>query len=132
MPSLIYTRIPIGRAVLFASALALTGCGRADDMQLQTPISVSLPISTVTISQNGPTVIIPIQISSTSETALVMVTGLPGGVAEKYAATDTSPSGSLFFTADASAVPGTYMPTITAMSAGQTAKTQFTLIVKMS
>ncbi|HTB96738.1 MAG TPA: hypothetical protein VK716_07000 [Terracidiphilus sp.] len=132
MQNLIRTKIFSSRAVLIGAVLALMGCGKANDALIQNPITITLPISTVTVTQDGPTVIIPIQITSTSETALVSVTGLPGGVAEKYAATDTSPSGSLFFTADGVAMTGTFMPTITVMSAGEIAKTQFTLIVKMS
>lgn len=101
-------------------------------MFTQNPITVFLPISTVVVMQNGMQVSVPIQISSTSETALVSVTGLPGGVQEKYASSDTNPSGSLAFTATAAAQTGTFMPIITVMSAGQTVSTSFTLIVKMS
>ncbi len=78
----------------------------------------------------GSPVIVPIQIDSTSETATVFFSGLPGGVQEMYAATDTNPSGSLTFTATSSAMTGTYMPIVTVSSAGQTATTQITLIVK--
>ena len=78
----------------------------------------------------GSPVIVPIQIDSTSETATVFFSGLPGGVLEMYAATDTNPSGSLTFTATSSAMTGTYMPIVTVSSAGQTATTQITLIVK--
>ena len=83
------------------------------------------------VTQNGSTVIIPIQINSTSETAIVMVGGLPGGVSEKYSATDTSPSGTLAFVAGGSAMTGTFTPIVSVQSAGATASTSFTLIVKM-
>lgn len=110
---------------------ASAGCGGKAGFVTPPGISVALPISTVTLTQSGSAVIIPIQIQSTSETALVMVTQLPGGVAEMYSATDTSPSGTLKFAADTSAMAGTYMPTVSVQSAGSMASTSFTLIVKM-
>jgi len=93
------------------------------------PIMVSLPVSTVVVPQDGMQVVVPINITSTSETALVSVSGLPNGVQEKYAASDTNPSGSLAFTASAATPAGTYTPTVTVQSAGQTASTNFTLVV---
>ena len=50
-------------------------------MIAQVPITVSLPISTVVVPQDGTQVIVPIGIISTSETALVAVSGLQ----QKYA-----------------------------------------------
>lgn len=126
-----HNRRPILGLVLPLVLSAFTGCGGSGGIVAQPPISVSLPISTVTVTQNGNTVIIPIQIMSTSETALVMINGLPGGIEEMYAASDTNPSGSLSFKANASAMTGTFMPTINVLSAGQSASKQFTLIVKM-
>jgi hypothetical protein len=96
------------------------------------PIMVSLPVSTVVVPQDGTQVIVPINITSTSETALVSVSGLPTGLQEKYAASDTNPSGSLVFTASATTPAGTYMPTVTVQSAGQTASANFTLIVSVA
>ena len=93
------------------------------------PIMVSLPVSTVVVPQDGTQVVVPINITSTSETALVSVSGLPNGVQEKYAASDTNPSGSLTFTASAATPEGTYTPTVRVNSAGQTASTNFTLVV---
>lgn len=98
-------------------------------MIAQVPIKVSLPISTVVVPQDGTQVIVPIDITSTSETALVAVSGLPSDLQEQYAASDTNPSGSLAFTASAATPTGTYTPTVTVNSAGQTASTHFTLIV---
>jgi hypothetical protein len=74
-------------------------------------------------------VTVPIQIDSTSETAIVMVVGLPGGIEETYRASDTNPSGTLFFTGSPAAMVGTYMPTIEVSSAGAMATTQFQLVV---
>ncbi len=96
------------------------------------PIMVSLPVSTVVVPQDGTQVIVPINITSTSETALVSVSGLPTGLQEKYEASDTSPSGSLSFTASAATPAGTYMPTVTVQSAGQTASANFTLVVSVA
>ncbi len=117
--------------VLCATTLAVCGCGGAATGPMSVnPISVSLENSTVTVKQGGMPVTVLIQIMSPSETALVSLTGLPGDVAESYAASDTNPSGTLTFQAGKAATLGTYMPKITVMSAGQTAMTTFTLVVE--
>ncbi len=94
------------------------------------PISVSLVQPKVVVMRGGKPVIVEISIQSTSETALVAVSGLPGGVQESYAASDTNPSGTLTFTAGSTADLGTFMPIVTVNSAGQTASTTFTLVVE--
>ena len=125
----------IQRAALCALAIMLPGCGggagAGSNMFTQNPVTISLPISTVVVMPNGMQVVVPIQIKSTSETAVVGITGLPNGVQESYAASDTNPSGTLAFTASKTAMAGTYMPIITVLSAGQTVSTSFTLIVKI-
>jgi hypothetical protein len=93
------------------------------------PIAVSLSLSTITVPQDGTQVFVSILITSTSETAVVAVGGLPAGVHEKYVASDTNPSGALEFTAGPSAPLGTYTLTINVNSAGQTASTTLTLEV---
>lgn len=93
------------------------------------PISVALASSTVVVSTDGKPTRVQIAIMSTSETALVNFRGIPGGVQTMYAASDTSPSGLLTFTATASAQAGTYTPFITVNSAGQMATIPFTLVV---
>ena len=98
-------------------------------MIAQVPIRVSLPISTVVVPRDGTQVIVPIDITSSSETALVAVSGLPSGLQEEYAASDTNPSGSLVFTGSTATPAGTYTPTVMVNSAGQTAATNFTLVV---
>lgn len=108
----------------------LSGCAGGSGGFLQNPISVYLPISTIDLTQGAESVTVPIQIGSPSETALVAVSGLPAGIQVKYASTDTNPSGTLTFTANASAMSGNFMPTVTVMSAGLTASTGFTLVVK--
>ena len=109
--------------------LATPGCGGRAMFEAPPAISVSLPNPTVVVSQDGLQVTVPIQINSTSETAIVIVTGLPGGIQEFYKASDTSPSGDLFFTGSTAAMVGTYMPTIAVSSAGAMATTQFQLMV---
>ena len=121
---------PILGFALPLALFSLAGCG-GSGMVTQPPISVSLPVSKVTLTQNGNTVIIPIQIMSTSETALVMVNNLPSGVQSMYAASDTNPSGTLSFKASSSTMTGTFMPTVNVLSAGQSTSTQFTLVVTM-
>jgi hypothetical protein len=113
-------------------ALYLAGCGGATGYTSNTPpISVMVP-PTVTVSQDGKPVIVQIFIESPSETALVTFVGLPAGVEEKYAASDTSPSGDLTFTGSDTSSPGSYKVTVTVSSAGQTASTSFTLVVSAS
>ena len=113
------------------AAVAAAGCGGGASMlsPAQVPVTVSLTHSTINLLQDGTAVIDPITIVSSSETALVIVSGLPAGVQVKYASTDTNPSGTLTFTAGAESQAGTSMPTVTVYSAGQTASTAFTLIV---
>ena len=118
-------------AVLLCALLpALCACGGGSGYPTPRPISVYLPISTVQLTAGAKAVTIPIQINSTSETALVYVIGLPAGVQFTYSASDTNPSGSLTFQANSSAMMGSYMPTVIAMSAGSTASSAFTLEVK--
>ena len=73
--------------------------------------------------------VVPLSITSTSETATVAVSGLPGGLQESYAASDTNPSGTLRFVAGTSTTTGTFKPTVIVNSAGATASTMFTLVV---
>jgi hypothetical protein len=112
--------------------LALSGCGGAGQMSQPPPVSVSLSLSNVMVTRGGAPAIVLIDINSTSETALVSVTGLPGGVGEKYAASDTNPSGTLTFTAGSTAMLGTYTPVVMVISAGQMASTKFTLVVNVA
>ena len=114
---------------LLAGILALCGCGGGGGRIAEQPISVYLPISTITVMPGAKSVSVPIQIVSTSETALVAVSGLPAGVQAGYASSDTNPSGTLTFTASSTSVAGTYMPTVAVNSAGQMASAGFTLVV---
>ena len=123
-----------GVVCCFAFSLAAStacGCGGRSEISTAKPISVSLVNPTVTVQQGGPPVSVNLLIESPSETALVHVTGLPEGVGATYAASDTNPSGLLTFAANAEAMKGTFMPTISVQSAGQTAATSFTLTVTM-
>ena len=127
-------RLLLRAGTVFAGVMAacvMTGCGGGSGGGSGSglPVSVSLPVSSITVAQDGAPSSVNITINSSSETALVSVAGLPGGVGEKYAASDTNPSGVLTFTANSSSAAGTYQPTITVNSAGQTASLQFTLLV---
>ena len=109
--------------------LFLSACGGRGGITATRPISVYLPVSTIYVTAGANSVTIPIQIGSTSETALVSAIGLPAGVQMAYAASDTNPSGSLTFSANSAAMTGSYMPTVFVMSAGSTASTGFALVV---
>jgi len=125
-------RIPSQRCaiILVVVAGAASGCGGGGVGSVpMVPITVSLTPSTVVVAPGGLPVHAQILIDSTSQTALVNFTGLPGGISEMYASSDTNPSGLLTFTANKSALAGTYMPTVIVNSAGQTASLKFTLIV---
>ena len=119
---------PVARIACAVFAAIMTGCGGSGSPMIA-PITVSLSSTTVVVPQDGTPVHIQINIRSTSETALVSFTGMPGGVSAGYAATDTNPSGLLTFMATGKVSVGTYMPIITVNSASQTATVKFTLIV---
>jgi hypothetical protein len=112
---------------------AMAGCGSGGSSgggsQSQGQLTVALQTSSVMVAQDGTPTRIQIVINSTSETALVSFTGLPGGVQETYAASDTNPSGLLSFIASPTAVAGTFKPIVIVNSAGQTASQPFTMVV---
>ena len=72
---------------------------------------------------------VPVVIVAPTETATLTICGLPQGVSESYQESESNPSGLLTLAANSATVPGTYMPTITVGSSGQTASLVFTLIV---
>lgn len=111
-------------------ALTFCACGGGNGYFAPRPISVYLPTSKVQLTDGAKAVTIPIQIDSSSETAQVALTGLPGGVQFTFASSDTNPSGSLTFVATSSAMTGSYMPTVIVMSADTTASSSFTLEVQ--
>jgi hypothetical protein len=130
MPAIVRFVFPIVSIVCTGSMLSVIGCGGGSgSMVTQVPITVSLAIARVVVSQNGTPVVVSINITSAAETAVVSVSGLPGGLRESYAASDTNPSGILTFAASASTPPGTYSPTVNVYSNGQFASTSFTLVV---
>jgi hypothetical protein len=109
--------------------IGAAGCSSRRWLIARVTITVSLPISTVVVPKDGTQGIVPIEITSISGTARVAVSSLPSGLQEKYAASDTNPSGSLAFTARTATAAGIHTPTATVKSAGQTASTNFTLVV---
>jgi hypothetical protein len=128
----IWFRLTTAFTTLILSWAAI-GCGGGGGSGSGTnpvnPISVSLSTSTVVVPQDGMPTSVQITINSTSETALVSFNGLPGGVQATYAASDTNPSGPVTFVATTSAPAGSYSASVTANSAGQTASTEFKLVV---
>ena len=92
-------------------------------------VMVSFPNPSVVVPRNGSQVFVPILIMSSSETAVVTLSGLPAGVGVKYSSSDTNPSGSLAFTAVATTAVGTYPARVTVNSASQIISTTLTLIV---
>lgn len=121
------SRIGVGAAGL---VLVLIGCGGGTSFS-PPPINLSVSINstTVVVPSNGTPVNVPVVIVAPTETATFTITGLPAGVSENYKESESNPSGLLTLIANASTVPGTYMPTITVGSSGQTASVVFTLVI---
>src|SRR6202035_4721421 len=72
---------------------------------------------------------VPVVIVAPTETATFAISGLPAGVTDNYKESESNPSGLLTLVANSSTKPGTYMPTITVGSSGQTASVAFTLVI---
>lgn len=110
--------------------LAITGCGSgAKFSPPPIELSVSLSETTIVVPPNGMLVTVPVTVVAPTETVTLTVGGLPAGVAENYKESESNPSGLLTLSANSSTMPGTYMPTITVASTGQTASQVFTLVV---
>jgi hypothetical protein len=122
-------RKPLSLGLTAAVMIAVSGCGGSRNY---TPppiiLTVSLGNSTITVPQGG-TALEPVMIGAPTETASFTIIGLPGGVAASYKESESNPSGLLTITASTQAVIGTYKPTITVGSSGQTTSLVFTLIV---
>ena len=88
-------------------------------MIAQVAIRVSLPISIVVGPQERRQAMVPIDITPTSETAQVAVSGLPAAFKRNTRPTDANPSGSLVFTASIATPAGTYTPTVMVNSPGK-------------
>lgn len=109
--------------------LGLAGCGgNSGDKIPPIILSVSLSNTTVDVPQGG-SVYVPVTIDAPTETATFSMAGLPPGVGQSYKESESNPSGLLTLTASTSSPLGTYMPTITVGSSGQTASLVFTLVV---
>jgi hypothetical protein len=122
-------RKPLSLGLTAAVLIAVSGCGGSRNY---TPppivLTVSLGNSTITVAQGG-TALEPVTIDAPTETASFTITGLPAGIAESYKESESNPSGLLTITANSQAVVGTYKPTITVGSSGQTTSLVFTLVV---
>jgi hypothetical protein len=113
-----------------ASTLLLTGCGGGTTFS-PPPINLSVSINntSVVVPPNGTPVNVPVTIVAPTETATFTIASLPAGAAYSYKESESNPSGLLTLMANATTKPGTYMPTITVGSSGQTASLVFTLII---
>jgi hypothetical protein len=92
-------------------------------------LSVSVNDTTVVVPPNGMAVNLPVTIVAPTETATFTISGLPAGVSDSYKESESNPSGLLTLIANSTTKPGTYMPTITVGSSGQTASVAFTLVI---
>lgn len=109
--------------------IALTSCGGGSYTPPPVNLSVSVGNATVTVPENGTPVYVPVTIVAPTETATFVIAGLPAGVSESYKESESNPSGLLTLIANATTMPGTYMPKITVGSSGQTASVVFTLVI---
>ncbi len=113
--------------------LALMGCGSGADFSPRpVNLSVSVNNTTIVVPPNGMPVNVPVTIVAPTETTTFTISGLPAGVTESYKESESNPSGLLTLVANAKTVPGTYMPTITVGTLGQTASVVFTLVISAS
>ena len=117
----------LGAAVL----LSVTGCGGGKTSFSPPPINLSVSVNnaTITVPPNNMAVYVQVVIVAPTETATFNITGLPAGVSFSYRESESSPSGLLTLMANPSTMPGTYMPLISVGTLGQTASTDFTLVV---
>jgi uncharacterized protein (DUF433 family) len=112
-------------------AFVLTSCGGGSSFA-PPPINLSVSVNggaTVTVPPNATMVNVPVTIVAPTETASFSISGLPAGVTDSYKESESNPSGLLTLVAIPTTVPGTYMPTITVGSSGQTASVVFTLVI---
>jgi hypothetical protein len=115
---------------LAALLSALTGCGsHAAFTPPPIILNVSLSMPTVTVAPNGTPVYVQVTIVAPTETATFTIIGLPAGVSATYKESESNPSGLLTLIASSATKQGTYMPTITVGSSGQTASTSFNLVI---
>ena len=121
------SRIGVAYSGLF---LALIGCGsKAAFSPPPINLSVSVNNTTIVVPPNGMPVNVPVTIVAPTETATFSISGLPAGVSESYKESESNPSGLLTLVANATTMPGTYMPTITVGTLGQTASVVFKLVI---
>jgi hypothetical protein len=110
--------------------LTLIACGsKAAFSPPPINLSVSVNNTTIVVPPNGTPVNVPVTIVAPTETATFTISGLPAGVTESYKESESNPSGLLTLVANATTVPGTYMPKITVGTLGQTASVVFTLVI---
>jgi hypothetical protein len=108
----------------------LSGCGGHSSY---TPppviLSVSIGNPIVQITSNAVPIGVQVTIMAPTETATFSMIGLPSGLSYNYKESESNPSGLLTLTAATTTIAGTYKPTITVGSSGQTASLNFTMVV---
>lgn len=110
-------------------ALGLANCG-GHEPYTPPPIVLSVSLNpTVPITSNNTPLGVPVTIMAPTETATFQIIELPSGLSWNYKESESNPSGLLTLTAATTTVAGTYKPTITVGSSGQTASVTFSLIV---
>jgi hypothetical protein len=128
-----YSFLRSGIEVILAGLLLVSmsgGCGGGTSFSLPPIVlSVSVNGTTVVVPPNGTAVNIPVTIVAPTESATFTISGLPAGVSDTYKESESNPSGLLTLVANSTTKPGTYMPTITVGSSGQTASVAFTLVI---
>ncbi len=120
------SRIGMASGLVFA----LIGCGSGAAFS-PPPINLSVSVNNtnIVVPPNGMPVNVPVTIVAPTETTTFTISGLPAGVTESYKESESNPSGLLTLVANATTVPGTYLPTITVGTLGQTASVVFTLVI---
>jgi len=115
-------------SLLFSGILLIYGCGGGNSSNPAIVLSVALANNTIDM-QRGQTLNVPVVVVAPTETVSFVLTGLPPGVTESYKESESNPSGLLTITTNSTASTGTYQPTITVGSSGQTASLVFTLVI---
>jgi hypothetical protein len=117
------------KTAAFAALLCLSGCGGSSNTIAPIVLTVSVNAGVATVTQGGSPAYVAVTVMAPTETVTFAISGLPAGLAASYKESESNPSGQLTLTANASTPLGSYKPTITVGSSGQTASTTFSLTV---
>jgi hypothetical protein len=120
---------PSTKITAFAAMLCLSSCGGSSNAIAPIVLTVAVNAGVVTVIQGGSPVYVPVTVVAPTETVTFAISGLPAGLAANYKESESNPSGQLTLTTNASTPLGSYKPSITVGSSGQTASTTFSLTV---